>query len=211
MKPVYYPPSDILKEQSKYTPPESPNIPVVYLTRNFLGRVVQVLTIPTLIYDAPYPQNIMLTNPAPIPGGLVTGTGLATQQVGVVALGNSQLTPVFLSNYLNMHLFLNITAIAAGTTWSFFNQILDPVTGLWVDSQALIAGVTPAIVGAWTNASFYAFIGQFGVGLQYALRWTLDGGAGAISFTVSYALKEGLFGSSGGLSLVIYLGSNSGV
>ena len=212
-RPSYLIPSDLLKEKIDYrTPLPPPNISAIYMTRNFLGRVVNILTTPTLIHDAPRFQNIMITNPASSPiSGLVTSTGLVTSQVGVAASGNSQAAPIGVANYLNMHLLLNITAIAAGTTWSFINQIIDPVTLNWVDSQVLIAGVTPAVVAAWTNAEFYASIGAFGVGERYAIRWTLDAGAGAITFTLSYILKQGLAGSPLGVSQVVFIGSNSGV
>ncbi len=213
----YMIPSDLLKQDSSYYPQEyssqmPPKIPAVYLSRNFLGRVVQVGITPTLIHDAARPQNIMLTNPATTAlAGFLTSTGLVTGQVGVVAAGNSQAAPIGVANYLNMQLLLSITAIGAGTTWSFINQVLDPITLQWVDSQVLSAAVTPAVVATWTNSQFYANIGTFGVGTQFALRWTLDGGAGALSFTLSYILKNGLAGSPLGISQVIYLGSNSGI
>ena len=209
----YLTPSDLLKMgEGGYYPQQPPKIPAVYLTRNFLGRVVNVLTTPTLIHDAARSQNIMITNPAfSAISGFLTSTGLHTNQVAVVAGGNTQALPLGVANYLNMHLLLRITAIAAGTTWSFINQVQDPSTLVWADSQVLVAAVTPAVVATWTGAEFYANLGAFGVGSQYALRWTLDAGAGAISFTLSYILKVGLPGSSGGISQVVYIGSNSGV
>jgi len=207
-----YTPSDLLKRgESENFPVQPPKIPAVYLTRNFLGRVVNVGIIPTLIHDTARPQNIMITNPSPsgISGGLLAATGLVTQQVAVVGAGNSQAAPLGVANYLNMHLCLNITAIAA--TWSFWNQVQDPVTLNWTDSGPLAINVTPAIVAGWTNATLYGFLGQLGVGTNYALRWTLDAGAGALSFTLSYILKQGMIGSPLGISQVIWIGSNRGV
>jgi len=205
-----YVPSDLLKDTFEHREIRPPAFSTVYLKRNFLGRVIQIGTAPTLIYDGVRAQNLMITNPAPIPGGIVTNTGLVTQQAALVAAGNSQAAPIALANYLSMHLFLNVTAIAVGDTWDFVLVVQDPVTGQWVDSQVLIAAVTPAMVATWTNTSLYAFIGQMGVATQFAVRWVLVGGAGPMSFTLSYALKEGLFGSPGGISQVIYIISSSG-
>lgn len=211
-KPSYIYPSNLIKGESKYYEIEPPKVSAVYLARNFLPRIVNVLTTPTLVHDAPRPQNIMVTNPAATAlTGFAPGTGLVTQQIGVVGAGNSQATPVGVAGYMNMQLFLNITGIAAGTTWSFFNQVLDPVTLNWTDSQALVAAVTPAVVATWTNAQYYLNIAGLGVGIQFATRWTLDAGAGAITFTISYILKQGLGGSPFGAIQVIYLGSSSGV
>ncbi len=212
VRPSYLIPSDLLKKEIDQRPPQPPSISAIYLTRNFLSRIVNVGTIATLIHDAPRTQNIMITNPASNPiSGFLTSTGLVTSQVAVAAAGNSQAAPLGVANYLNMHLLLNITAIGAGTTWSFINQVINPTTLNWVDSQVLIAGVTPAVVATWTNSEFYANIGQFGVGSQYAVRWTLDAGAGAITFTLSYVLKQGLAGSALGVSQVVFIGSHSGV
>jgi hypothetical protein len=214
MKNELYPfpfPPDLFVRDPSNQPFPIPSLNVVYLRRNFLGRVVNVGITPTLIHRALYPQNIMITNPARGPGGGATRTGLVTQQIGVVAAGNSEAAPIGVSNYMDMHLMLNVTAITAGTSWTIVNVIQDPITLNWVDSQVLITGVTPALVGGWTNASFYGNIGMFGVGTQFAVRWTSDAGAGAISFTISYVLKDGMIGSDSGVSQVIYIGPDSGV
>jgi len=210
-----YTPSDLLKKgESEYYPQQPPKIPAVYLTRNFLGRVVNILTTPTLIHDAVRSQNIMITNPAfSASSGFLTSAGLHTNQIAVAAAGNTWLTPLGVANYLNMQLFLRVpvATIGAGTSWTFIAQVQNPTSLFWVDSQVLITGVTPALVATWFNNEFYANIGAFGVGTQFAIRWTTDAGAGAISFTLSYVLKVGLPGSAGGLSQVIYIGSTPGV
>lgn len=211
MNQQYSLPSDLLRTGYKPLQIQIPNYPVIYLRRNFLGRVVRVGVLPALIHNAVKTQNIILENPAGGPGAIQSTSGLHTAQVAVVADGNTQATPTGVANYLNMQLFLNITAIGAGTTWSFINQVQNPITLQWVDSQALIAGVTPAVVATWTNAEFYANILTFGVGIQYAMRWTLNAGAGAISFTLSYILKHGTIGSSLGLSQDVFIGPNNGV
>ena len=207
-----YTPSDLLKRgESENFPVQPPKIPAVYLTRNFLGRRVQVLPTPTLIHDTHRPQNIMITNPAPsAASGFLTSTGLHTTQVTAIA-GNTQLLPLGVANFLNMHLLLSITNIGAANTWSFWNQIQVPTTLVWTDSQVLAAGVTPAVVATWTGATLYANLGAFGVGSSYALRWTHDVGALPITFTLSYILKFGLSGSPTGVSQVIYIGSTPGV
>lgn len=204
-------PPDLIPREPSNQPFQIPIMPVVYLRRSFLGRVVLVGVTPTLIHHAVVPQNIMITNPARGPGGGATRTGLVTQQVGVMASGNSEAAPIGVANYLNMHLMLNVTAIAAGTSWTIINVVQDPITLNWVDSQVFIAGITPALVATWTNASFYGLIAMFGVGTQFAVRWTLDAGAGAISFTLSYVLKDGQLGSDAGVSQVVFIGASNGV
>jgi len=211
---ISYIPPDLLKDRTRNLYPEIPRIPnlsVIYITKNFSQRFVLVGIVPTLIHKADRPQNIMLKNPSRGAGALPTITGLHTQQVAVVGAGNTNLTPTTVVNYINMQLFLQITAINAGSTWSFINQVQDPITLAWADSQFLVGAVTPAIVATWTGATFYANIMTFGVGTQFALRWTLDVGAGPISFTLSYILKLGTIGAVTGLPQIIYLGSNSGV
>lgn len=206
-------PSDLLDIPGKHPQIQIPGYPVIYLRRNFLGRDVTVGTIPVLIHNAVKTQNIIIENPARGAGAIPTTFGLHTNQViaapGVA--GNTNLTPTAVANYLYMHLCLHITAIGAGNTWSFINQVQDPISLLWVDSQVLIAAVTPAVVATWTNAEFYANILTFGVGTQYALRWTHDVGALGIDFTLSYVLKFGTIGSPGGLSQDIFIGPNTGV
>ena len=204
-------PSDLLRAGFRPSQIKIPDYPVIYLRRNFLGRVVNVGVAPVLIHNAVKTQNIIIGNPARETGGIPTTFGLHTTQVAVVAAGNTQATPTAVANYLNMQLLLNITAIAAGTTWSFINQIQNPITLNWADSQVLVAAVTPAVVATWTNAEFYANILTFGVGTQYASRWTLDAGAGAISFTLSYVLKFGTAGSPGGLAQDVFIGPNNGI
>jgi hypothetical protein len=207
-----YIPSDLLKKESSYRKREIMNLSAIYMGRNCITRFVPVGLVPVLIHDAYRPSNIMITNPSPLGfGGNPAFSGFVTNQVGVVANGNSWAAPVGVGNFMQMHLFLEITAIAAGTTWSFYNEVQNPMTLNWADSQALLAGVTPAIVATWTNANFYATPITFGIGVQFALRWTLDAGAGAISFSVSYTLKMSLAGSSAGISQVVYIGSNNGV
>lgn len=207
-------PSDLLKTLSSYKYkqiPDIPNLSPIYLTKNFVSRSVVVGIIPTLIHRAVRPQNIMVLNPSRGPGGLATISGIHTLQAGIVGAGNTQPTPTGVANYLDMHLFLRVTAIAAGTDWTFFNQIQDPVLLQWTDSQVLVANVTPALVGTWIGATFYANLGTFGVGTNFALRWILNAGAGAIDFSLVYTLKFATIGSSVGVPQVIYVGANNGV
>lgn len=206
-------PSDLLRTGYKPSQIQIPSYPVIYLRRNFLGRVVTVGVIPVLIHNAVKTQNIIIENPARGAGAAPSLTGLHTNQVAVVAAGNTWLTPTAVANFLNMQLCLQvpIATIGAGTSWTFINQIQDPISLFWVDSQVLVTGVTPALVATWFNNEFYANIITFGVGTQYAIRWTTDAGAGAVSFALSYILKSGTIGSPGGLSQDIFIGPNTGV
>ena len=206
-------PLDLLRMGFRNPQIKIPDYPVIYLRRNFLGRVVNVGPAPVLIHNAVKTQNIIIENPAREASAIPTTFGLHTAQVAVAAAGNTNLTPTAVASYLNMQLFLNVpvATIGAGTSWTFINQVQDPISLLWVDSQVLITGVTPALVATWTNNEFYANILTFGVGTQYAMRWTTDLGAGAVSFTLSYVLKFGVAGSPGGLPQDVFIGPNVGV
>jgi len=206
-------PLDLLRIGFRPSQIKIPDYPVIYLRRNFLGRVVNIGVAPVLIHNAVKTQNIIIENPAREASAIPTTSGLHTIQVAVAAAGNTNLTPTAVGNYLNMQLFLNVpvATIGAGTSWTFINQVQDPISLLWVDSQVLITGVTPALVATWTNNEFYANILTFGVGTQYAMRWTLDAGAGAVSFTLSYVLKFGVAGSPGGLAQDVFIGPNTGI
>jgi len=206
-------PSDLLRAGFKPSQIKIPDYPVIYLRRNFLGRVVNIGVVPVLIHNAVKTQNIIIENPAREASAIPITVGLHTNQVAVAAAGNTNLTPSPVGNYLNMQLFLRVpvATIAAGTSWTFINQVQDPFSFLWVDSQVLITGVTPALVATWTNNEFYANILTFGVGILYAIRWTTDLGPGAVSFTLSYILKSGVAGSPGGLPQDVFIGPNMGI
>ncbi len=213
MNQKYILPSDLFRIPFPHPKTEIADYSAIRLRRNFLGRVVFVGVVPVLIHNAIKAQNIVIENPARDAGGVPTTSGLHTAQVIAApgAAGNTNLTPTPVANYLNMHLFLHVTAIGAANTWTFINQIQDPISLLWVDSQVLIAAVTPALIATWTNAEFYANILTFGVGTQYALRWTHDVGILGINFTLSYTLKFGQSGSPVGLPQDVFIGSNGGI
>lgn len=101
-----------------------------------------------------------------------------------------------------MHLFLDVTAVpGGGATLDIFSQALDPVTLKWADVQNIFTGIT-------ATGTYYIDIGNLGLATDFAIRWSIS--AGNFTFSLGYVLKEGLPGTSNGVSKTIYLG-NSGV
>jgi len=170
----------------------------IYLGKGFQGRRVLVTTSPTLIIPAGPAYPYMILNPSRTVG--LTSSGVLYSGT-VNAAGNTQSSPLGVANYLNMHLFLDVTAVSG--TWDFVAQARDPESGNWADSQVIFSGIT-------TTGTRYASIGQLGVATDFAVRWEPTA-AGSITFSLSYSLKEGIIGSAAGLSQTVFIGSNNGI
>jgi len=170
----------------------------IYLGKGFQGRRILVTTTPTLIIPAGPAYPYMILNPTRTVG--LTTSGLLYSGT-VNAAGNTQDNPLGVANYLNLHLFLNVTAVSG--TWDFISQVYDPVSLNWADSQTVFSSIN-------STGTYYGFIGQLGVATDFAIRWDPTA-AGSITFSLSYSLKEGTIGSSTGLSQTIFIGSNNGV
>jgi hypothetical protein len=187
-----------VKPVSRERPPQ-PYLGIgIYLGRAFQGRKVTIGTEPTLIIPAGPSLPYMILNPSRTVG--LTSSGLLYSGT-VNAAGNTQATPLGVANYLNMHLFLNVTAVTG--TWDFIAQCLDPQSLNWADSQTIFSNIT-------TTGTYYGTIGQLGVVTDFAVRWNPTT-AGSITFSLSYSLKEGTIGASTGLAQTIFIGSNNGV
>lgn len=168
------------------------------IDRGLIGRSVTVGTDPVRIIQATYPRAYIIMNPSLIVGGTAVGT-IAASALRAVD-GNSQADAIGVANYRDLHLFLDVTATAAGTL-DVYAQALDPVSLNWADTQLLYSGIA-------TTGTFYANPGSLGLATDLALRWVITGGS--LTFSIGYVLKEGLPGTGAGVGKTLYIG-NSGV
>ena len=171
------------------------------ITTGIISRSVTVTGNATQIILAQADQGFTLINPTPSIG--LTSSGIfypATNISG--AGGNTQASPLGVSNYDSLHLYVNI-ANAAGLSINLIAQTISPINGTWIDVQDVNGGT--AIVA---NSDGYFALGNFGVTTQFAMRWIVN--SGTCTLTLGYVLKGGLGGSPNGIANTVYLG-NTGV
>lgn len=170
---------------------------VTLLKRGLFGRTVEVTTTPQLIVNAEFLRGYIFLNPNELAGATAAGTLLASTSRGAATAdltGNSATLGV--ANFLDGHFYINVTAVSGGALVTIVLQALDPTSGTWIDVQDLTTAVGVS--------STYAYVGSVGVGTDLRVRWSL--GAGDATFSVGYNLKNGLAGTSAGLSQTIFLG-----
>jgi hypothetical protein len=168
------------------------------LNRGLLGRTVTITTTPQLIINAEFLRGYIILNPNDIAGATNAGTLLASQARGAATAdltGNSATLGV--ANFLESHFFVDISAIDGGTTLTLTLQALDPVSGLFADVQDLVT--LAAAVG-----TTYVHFGQLGIATDARVRWVIA--PGNTTFSVGFVLKNGILGTSSGISQTIYLG-----
>lgn len=167
---------------------------VATLKRGLFGRTVTVTTTPQLIINAEYLRGYIILNPNELAGATSAGTLLAS--AARTATGESAALGV--ANFMEAHYFLDITNIVGGGNLTIDLQTLDPASGNWVTAQTIFSAV-----GA--TGTSYAYVGALGTATDARVAWTVS--AGTITFSVGFVLKNGLIGTSAGLSQTIYLGS----
>lgn len=170
----------------------------VVLRRGLLGRVVSVTSTPTLIVNQQEVggRGFLLLNPAGVVGLTAKGVLISsTTLVGATTLLSGDLG---VANYKTAKIFINCIAIAGGGTVTFDIQTLDPVSGtVWMISQTIAVA---------TATGFYADIGTLGVDTDLSVNVTVPAGT-TITFTVGFVLKDGLDGTSAGVTQTIFLGA----
>jgi len=166
----------------------------------FTARPVTITTTPTQIVDGKFARGYIFLNPTPVNSLTGSGAVLASTAVAALGSGNTQANPLGVASFLNLTLFLNITA---GTSTITINaQSQDPVSLNWVTTQTpfnLVSGV----------GTYYASLGALGVDTSFAISYTAGAGTG-VTFSVGYVLKNGLPGGTTGVSNAVFLG-NGGV
>jgi len=169
----------------------------IVLNRGLIGRTVTVTTTPQRIITAEFLRGYILLNPNELAGATSAGTLLASSlQVGGASGFSSTLG---VANFLGAHYFVDISARVAPATLTVTLQALDPASGQFADVQDLVTG---AILVDTT----YAFVDALGTPTDIRVSWSVGGGGGSVTFSVGFVLKNGLIGTSAGISQTIFLG-----
>lgn len=168
----------------------------VVLRRGLIGRVVSILSTPVLIINQQEAggRGYLLLNPAGVVGLTAKGTLIPlTTMVGALTLTSASLG---VANYKTGKLFFGVTFTAGAGPVTFDIQTLDPVTGLFFISQTISVVAT---------GNVYADIGTLGVDTDLNILVTVPAGT-TITFTVGFVLKDGLEGTSTGVTQTIFMG-----
>ncbi len=170
----------------------------IYLSRAFRGRTVLIRTEPTLIIQVSRSWPYLFLNPA-------RSIGLTFSQLlysGTIS-ADGETNSFGVANYMQLHFYLDVTAVSGGATVDFYHQVRDPISGNWVDAQVVFASISAI-------GTYYASVGTFGVSVDSRIRYDLLG-AGTMTCSISYTLKEGTIGGSNGLAQTIYIGPDRDV
>lgn len=173
---------------------------IATLKRGLFGRTVTVTTTPQLIVNAEYLRGYIFLNPNELAGAASAGTLLASESRGAATANlTGASASLGVANFLSGHFFVDITAISGGAAVTIVLQALDPTSGQWMDVQDL---VTAQLVAPFQQ---YVLTDALGIATDARVRWSLA--AGNATFSVGFVLKNGLIGTSSGLSQTIFLGS----
>lgn len=188
--------------EGRVPPPYSLN--TLFIGRGFSSQLITVGVTATRLLISEYSWPYVIFNPSRNVGLTVSGTVFDTVVIGpIAAAGDTELTPIGVANYLNMHFHMNGAVVGPGTL-DVIAVTRNPVTGTWADSQVIFS------LTAASPTDNYATIGTLGVAVDFAVRWTITAGT-VFNGSLAYTLKDGLPGSSGGLAKTVYLASNPGV
>jgi hypothetical protein len=167
------------------------------LRRGLIGRVVPITSTPILIINQQEigGRGYLLLNPAGVVGLTAKGTLIpSTNMVGALTLQSASLG---VANYKTAKLFFNVVFNVGAGPVTFDIQTLDPVTGtVWLISQTISVVAT---------GNVYADIGTLGVDTDLSVFVTVPGGT-TITFSVGFVLKDGLDGTSTGVTQTIFMG-----
>ncbi len=172
---------------------------IMSLKRGLTGTAQNVGTTPIRIIQARFIRGYIISNPTVATGKANTGT-LLTSAVRGTGSGDTTLTPLDVSDYREIKLYLDVTANGGLDTIQIDALTQDPLTGNWATSQADVFN-SPSAVG-----TYYENLGSLGVDQNFAIRWTVTNvGGGDPTFSLSYILKDA--SSAFSLANTIYIGS----
>ena len=180
---------------SIYYPKIHLSMDVTTLTRNLKTEIITVTTSPSKILEPPHPTCYYIINPSVLLG-LTTSFVLFDGTTDVA--GNTQDSPLWVSDYLNVHVHITVTDISG--TWEFIQQSRDPYTGEWADVQVLGS--------IDSTGAYYFYIGDRGICTDFALAWNPTA-AGSITFSATVTLKEEISGTPYGIGRAIFLGDKT--
>jgi hypothetical protein len=167
------------------------------LRRGLLGRIVTVTSTPQLVINQQEigGRGYLLLNPAGVVGLTAKGTLVASQVLaGATTLQSASLG---VANYKTAKLFINATFTIGAGPVTFDIETLDPITGtVQFISQTLSMAAT---------GQLYADLGTLGVDTDLSVLITVPGGT-TITVAIGFVLKDGLEGTSAGVTQTIFLG-----
>jgi hypothetical protein len=135
-------------------------------------------------------------NPAGVIGLTAKGTLLAsTNLVGNTTLQTGSLG---VANYKTARLFFNVVFNVGAGPVTFDIQSLDPVTNTWFTTQTEVFAAT---------GTRYVDLGTLGVDTDFAVTVTVPVGT-TITTSIGFVLKDGLEGTSAGVTQTIFVGSS---
>ena len=169
---------------------------VFVLRRGLIGRVVTITSVPQLIIQQQEigGRGYLLLNPAGVVG--LTAVGTLFSSTTLVGATTSTSGSVGVANFKTARFFVTATLVGAGPV-TFELQTQDPVTGTFITSQTVFS------LAATGNA--YADVGTLGIDTDFQMLVTVPAGT-TITFTVGYVLKDGLEGTSTGVTQTIFFG-----
>jgi hypothetical protein len=170
---------------------------VFVLRRGLIGRVETITSTPTLIIDQREldGRGYLLLNPAGVVG--LTAVGTLFSSTNLVGATTSTSGSVGVANFKTARFFVNATFNAGAGPVTFDLQSLDPASGTYITTQTLFNLIA-------TGAA-YADVGTNGIDTDFQMLVTVPVGT-TITFTVGYVLKDGLEGTSAGVSQTIFIG-----
>ena len=167
------------------------------LRRGLIGRVVSIPSTPVLIINQQEVggRGYLLLNPAGVVGLTAKGTLVASQVlVGATTLQSGSLG---VANYKTAKLFFNVVFTVGAGPVTFDIQTLDPITGTVQFISQTISMVA--------TGNVYADIGTLGVDTDLSVLITVPAGT-TITVAVGFVLKDGLEGTSTGVTQTIFMG-----
>lgn len=170
----------------------------VVLRRGLIGRVETITTTPKLIINQQEQggRGFLLLNPAGVVG--LTAKGVLVSDTTLVGASTLQSGSLGVANYKTGKLFFNVTFTAGAGPVTFDIQTLDPVSGtIWVISQTISMTAT---------GNTYVDLGTMGVDTDLSVFVTVPVGT-TITFNIGFVLKDGLDGTSAGVTQTIFVGA----
>jgi hypothetical protein len=168
------------------------------LRRGLIGRVVTVTSTPSLIINQQEigGRGYLFLNPAGVVG--LTAKGTLVSSTTIVGATTLQTASLGVANYKTAKLFFGVTFNAGAGPVTIDIETLDPVTGLLFISQT----IGPLVA----TGNVYADLGTLGVDTDLSLLITVPVGT-TITLTVGFVLKDGLDGTSAGVTQTIFIGA----
>lgn len=174
---------------------------VVVLRRGLLGRVVTITSTPQRIINQLEQEGrgYLLLNPAGVVGltaqGIVFNAG--TNLVGATTLASGSLG---VANFKTARFTAKVVFNAGAGPVTFDLQTLDPVDGVtWITTQTIFNLVA--------TGNVYANVGTLGIDVAARIFVTVPVGT-TITFDMGFVLKDGLEGTSAGVTQTIFLGGS---